>query len=292
MTSLLTLLLLFVALQAPAGNAAADTALLDAAQQNDMAGVAKALEQGANVNAKTRYNATALMFGAMNGNLEIVRLLLERGADMNVRDTFYGFTPMAAAMMNGRVDVIRHLVERGSPEAPNALTLALQTKNVPLLSAVLANKAVNDNTVAAAHAWALKNGSPEMAAAVQTVMNSRGVSSKPIVTLPKSALQAFAGVYTGPNGQTFVAALKDDQLTLSQGGLVATLFATSPTTFVSPDRPNSEVTFEMKGGVAERITISLGAQTLQLTRTANADASPLGATPGPPQRPRRRLLPR
>ena len=282
MMSFLSLILLVMALQAPAANSTADTALLDAAQQNDLSAVTRALQQGARVNAKTRYDATALMLGAMNGNIEIVRLLIERGADMNVRDTFYGFTPMAAAMMNGRADVIRFLVEQGSPETLNALALALQTKNIPLLSAVLASKQISDKTVAATHAWLVKTGSPEMAAAVQAVATSRGITSNLIVTLPPAALQPLVGMYTGPNAQqTFVVALTDGQLTLTQGGVIAMLFATSPTTFVSPQRANAELTFERKGDVAERLILTLGAQTVQLTRTAATLAPPAASAAGP-----------
>src|SRR5262245_9821153 len=98
------LLFLFLAGQGPAANSPADTALLDAAQQNDLPGVTRALQQGANINAKTRYNSNALMLASMNGNLEMVRLLIDRGSDMNVRDTFYNFTLLGAAMLNGRTD--------------------------------------------------------------------------------------------------------------------------------------------------------------------------------------------
>jgi len=281
MTSLFGSILLLIALQAPAANSAADTALLDAAQQNDLPGVTRALQQGASINAKTRYNATPLMLGAMNGNLEIVRLLIERGADMNIRDTFYGFTPMAAAMMNGRVDVIRYLVEKGSSEAMNAFSLALQTKNIPLMTALLSSKEMNDKTVAATHAWAVKTGAPDIAAAAQSVMTARGIPSNLIITVPAAALQAFVGTYSGPQ-QTFVIGLNGDQLTINQAGFTAMLFATSPTTFVTPQRANAEVAFQRKGDVVESFTLTNGPQKLQLARTAATAAPPVAAAAAAP----------
>jgi outer membrane protein assembly factor BamB len=274
MTTWFLFLILLFAGQTPAPNSASDTALLDAAQQNDLAGVTRALQQGANVNAKTRYSATALMFGAMNGNLDVVRLVAERGADLNVRDTFYGFTPMAAAMMNGRVDVIRYLIERGSAGAPDALTLAIQRKNIPLLSAVLASKEISDRVVAATHASAVKTGNTEVATAAQAEMTKRSISPNLIQTIPAASLQAFTGTYTGPNpGQVFVVALKDDLLTLSQTGFTTTLFAVSDSVFVSPDRPSAEVTFERKGDSVERLVLKAGPQTIPFTRAAAAAAA-------------------
>jgi ankyrin repeat protein len=281
MTAWLLFLVLILAGQGPAANTAADSALLDAAQQNDLPGVTRALQQGANVNAKTRYSATALMLGAMNGNLEMVRLLAERGADLNVRDTFYSFTPMGAAMLNGRVDVIRYLIEKGSPGAPDALPLAIQRTDIPLLSAALASKEIPDRIVAATHALAVKNGNKEMAAAARSAMTARSIAPDLIVSVSPASLQPFAGTYVGPAGQALTVNLKDDQLLVVQGPATAVLFPTSETTFVSPQRPLAELTFERKGDTVERLTTRQGQQTLQLTRTSNSGVAATTAAPAP-----------
>jgi outer membrane protein assembly factor BamB len=288
MTAWFLVFVLLLAGQAPAQNSVADTALLDAAQQNDLPGVTRALQQGANVNAKTRYNATALTLGAMNGNLDIVRVLIERGADLTVRDTFYGFTPMSAAMMNGRIDVIRYLIERGSPGAPDAMTLAIQRRNAPLLSAVLANKEIPDRIVEATHALAVKTGSTEMAATAQAAMTARSISPNTILNLPATSLQAFTGTYAGPNAQqTAIVELKDGQLTLSLAGQAAImLFPVAESTFVAPERPLAELMFQRKGDTVEGISVRQGAQTLQFTRGAAAAAvAPPPAAPAAPGTP-------
>src|SRR5262245_52523325 len=238
--SAILVLLLLSGAQGPAPSTSADTALLDAAQQNDVQAVTRALQQGANVNAKTRYSATALTLGAMNGNLEVVRLLLERGADLAVRDTFYGMTPLTAAMTNGRMEVITHLVEKGAPGAVDVLPMAIQRKNIPLLTAVLSRTDVPDKIVAATHALAVKPGNTEMATAVQASMTARKVASNLIVALPASALQSFAATYVQqPTGQAVTVAVKDDQLTMTQGPGVVMLFPTSESSFISPERPTA-----------------------------------------------------
>ena len=69
--------------------AAINEELWEAARAGDAARVTRALEKGADVNAKARYGATALTFAADRGHIEIVKLLLDRGADINAQDTFY-----------------------------------------------------------------------------------------------------------------------------------------------------------------------------------------------------------
>src|SRR5258708_14919379 len=70
-----------------------DQELWDAAGRGDAATVRRLLAEGVEVNAKTRYGATALFFACDKARLEVVSLLLEKGADPNVKDTFYGATP-------------------------------------------------------------------------------------------------------------------------------------------------------------------------------------------------------
>src|SRR3712207_8360944 len=45
------------------------------------------LDRGVDVNTKFRYGATALSYASDKGHLEVVKLLLERKADTNVKDT-------------------------------------------------------------------------------------------------------------------------------------------------------------------------------------------------------------
>ena len=60
----------------------------EAVRKGDLALVTSLLDQGADVNAKFRYGATALFKAAERGHVEIVKLLLARGADVTVKDTF------------------------------------------------------------------------------------------------------------------------------------------------------------------------------------------------------------
>ena len=61
----------------------------------------KLLDEGVDVNTRFRYDATALFYACDHGHLEVVKVLLERGADMSIKDTFYGFTPLGAGHRPG-----------------------------------------------------------------------------------------------------------------------------------------------------------------------------------------------
>jgi N-acyl-D-amino-acid deacylase len=75
------------------------------------------LDAGLNPNSKTAEGTTALMLAARD--LEKVRLLVERGADVNARATT-GVTPlMAAAQYTGNVEVVRLLLKKGARPNPD-----------------------------------------------------------------------------------------------------------------------------------------------------------------------------
>ena len=83
------LLVLFVAGFQASTRTSSDEALLAAAQRNDLPGVISALEQGANINAQSPGQVTAAIFAARNGSLEMVKLLVQRRADLSVQDAFF-----------------------------------------------------------------------------------------------------------------------------------------------------------------------------------------------------------
>ena len=63
-------------------------ALRDAARAGDLATVTRLLDAGVPVDAKApRHGQTPLLFAAGEGRLDVVRLLVERGADVNARET-------------------------------------------------------------------------------------------------------------------------------------------------------------------------------------------------------------
>ncbi len=105
----------------------ADADLLKAASAGDLGEVSRALERGANVNAKDEYNNTSLNGAALFGHLEVVKRLLEAGADIENKGSGGGLTPLANAASRGHFDVAQILVDRGARVTDDLLSV-LQTK--------------------------------------------------------------------------------------------------------------------------------------------------------------------
>ena len=75
-------------------------------------GVTWLLDHGADIEAEDQFSASPLVTRAAEGDLEIVDLLIKRGADPIRAGSRH--TPLCAAAANHRVDVVALLLERGA----------------------------------------------------------------------------------------------------------------------------------------------------------------------------------
>lgn len=93
-------------------NETVDERLRRAAEQGDLAGVETALAAGADLaSADSTFGNTSLHLVASRGHLDVVQLLLARGADPLANDAGT-MTPLHVAARDGRTKVVRLLLER------------------------------------------------------------------------------------------------------------------------------------------------------------------------------------
>src|SRR5215218_3011380 len=78
-------------------------ALWTAVRGGDVAAVRKAVEDGADVNARNEYGVSALWIAAGKGKLDVVEFLVGKGADVNARDDIWYQTPLSAAVGGSQV---------------------------------------------------------------------------------------------------------------------------------------------------------------------------------------------
>ena len=109
------------------------TPLMAAALYGDSASVRALLDAGADVNARNEAGVTALMWAVTD--VEKTRLLIERGADVNARSSDDRTPLLIAAGISGASPVVKLLLERGANVSVKAPGLDGET--TPLLEATL-----------------------------------------------------------------------------------------------------------------------------------------------------------
>lgn len=80
---------------------------------NDQERVKLLIEKGADVNAKDIDSTTLLMAATDNNNMEITKLLVEQGADVNAKDRD-GDIAIFYAALNGNMEMVQYLIENGA----------------------------------------------------------------------------------------------------------------------------------------------------------------------------------
>jgi hypothetical protein len=262
-------------LQAPAAAPSAD-ALFEAARAGDRARVAQLLDAGVDVNARARYDVTALTFAAGKGHLDVVRLLIERGADMNILDTFYKMRAIDLAAGEKHWEVVLYLLERGSPGARGALSAGIRQKQAGVVKAAAASPELDADALAAAVAQAQRAGDAAILEIVTAAAAAKPAAKKTTVTVPAAVLQSYAGSYRNEASALTVA------ITAGESGVTATFptqppiafAATSETTFAAVEIPNLTISFDGRAGMVESMTVNQGGQPTVLQRVIAPTTAP------------------
>ncbi len=146
--------------------------LWQAARMNDVDALRGLLDAGTNINAiePVVQGQTALMAAAEKGSLEAARLLLERSAKTNIVNGDW-YSPLTGAISGQHLEVARLLLQHGAdinwnandPKRVNATPLVLACRELPqfvpeLLERGANVKAVGGNAISAA----MRSGRPDL----------------------------------------------------------------------------------------------------------------------------------
>lgn len=88
--------------------------LVNAAAEGNESKVNILLKKGVNVNAATFERVTALMVASENGHTGIVKTLLRKGADPNIKDRQQGLNALMLASAGGHTEIVKLLLAYGS----------------------------------------------------------------------------------------------------------------------------------------------------------------------------------
>jgi ankyrin repeat protein len=85
----------------------------DTIKRRDIDAIRELLSRGADIDARDRYGQTGLMIAAHSGDLEIVATLIENGASLNVTAKF-GLSALMLAIVAGHTETARLLIRAGA----------------------------------------------------------------------------------------------------------------------------------------------------------------------------------
>ncbi len=125
------------------------TPLMFAARAGDTVELTELIAGDANVNEKSDYDWTALMFASSAGHEDAVMLLIDAGADVNVVSiavpgafsTVAGYGPtnaLSQAIRSGHLSIANILIETGAAIDAKSLALAGGHGSIPLLERMVA----------------------------------------------------------------------------------------------------------------------------------------------------------
>jgi ankyrin repeat protein len=236
--------------------------LQDAARKGDAATVKKLLDEGVDVNTKFRYGTTAIFFACDAGQTDVVKVLLEHGADLSVKDTFYGMTPLALAVSPPRKktpahnDIARLLIAKGAPDTDMALGAAIDDDDEGLAKAVLDHGGLT----AAQLTDALEQARADHKAKTIALLEKAGAKPYDDFKLDAAALAKFAGTYHDQRGVEIVIAVVGSRLSAHFAGAPpdqrAPLAAKDATTFRGIGMGGALIAFTLEGDKATRFTIT------------------------------------
>jgi len=235
--------------------------LFEAVRKSDAAAVTAALNKGADVNAKFRYGTTALFKAAERGNVEVTKVLLDHGAEVNIKDTFYGATPISWALQNDHLDVVRLLLQKGSEGADDVLMTGVRDNKEEVVKMALDSGKIKAEDLTAALALSMNaNTTP-----ISDLLKKAG--AQPPLEVDAATLQSYAGKYKGEAGPEATFTVKDGKLFVA--GFTREpqpLMALDKTTFRPIAFAGFTLTFNVEGGKVTSMTFKGGPTTNVMKR--------------------------
>jgi outer membrane protein assembly factor BamB len=260
--------------------------LFEAARAGDRAQVVAVLDRGVDVNTQNRYGVSALGFAASAGHLAVVQLLVERGANVEVADSFYGSRPIDFALRGGHLDVAVYLLTRESSGAASVLNAGIRQKNPAAVKAALATNQIDADGLGNAARVAAQTGDAAIVELVKSAAaTAKPAAARPVIALAPALLRSYEGRYQSAATGAQVSVTFDGATlrVASDGQPTLELQPTEERRFTARDAPEVVVSFSGRGGIIERLAITRGTSAVRYEREGFGDATspapdPMAAT--------------
>lgn len=178
-----------------------------AARKGDTTAIKALLDNGIDVNSKTRYGASALSYACDKGHIEVVKLLIERGADVNSRDTFYGEVPLGWALSKDHIQIVKLLLDKGATGIERVLMSGVQDGKIDLVKVALEKGGLKPETLNSALRRASAGSNKEI---VELLKKAGAVVAE--VSVEPEILKTYAGAYKNEQVGELTVEIKDGKL--------------------------------------------------------------------------------
>jgi hypothetical protein len=234
----------------------------EAVRKGDLAATTALLDQGADVNAKFRYGTTALFKASERGHLEIVKLLLARGADASVKDTFYGATALTWALDNDHLEVVTVLLQKAPTESGDVLMSGVREGKPALVKIALDSGNLKPEALTPALVVASDDKDK---GEILEMLKKAGAVPPPVVDA--ALLQSYAGKYKAEDGTEMLITATDGKLSaLPTGQRPFVLMPLDTTSFRPLAFEGIVITFRSDAGNTTGMELKRGKDTTQLKR--------------------------
>lgn len=274
-----------------------------AAKTNDVKTLQELLEKGTDVDIKTIYGVTALMYAVDKENAEAVEFLLRNKANPNNKDSFYGMSifsmsiykgnqriikaliengldistedPLVMASRQGLAEIVQLLVEKGAPGTDKALINSIKNKDTSMVAYLLENIKFTEDVLG------------------QAMITAVSLRDDPIISLLKNAgatlpekkedlkeiTEGYQGIFKSKEENRIETLIRESKLTVSfNGGPAYGMERKTGETFHLTDYPEISLTFHFSGNKAYSVVVVQGLSSQQYTRID--DEGKLEAAPG------------
>jgi hypothetical protein len=166
--------------------------LLEASRSGDLSAVQALIGKGAALETKTPYGQTPLYLAAMNGREEVVRFLLGKGANPDVRDTFYHASMLDFVLDRKHYGVAKMLIRKGTANPDAVLASVAATGNADLVETFLDAAKPSQPAIDKAYEASLGEKQTDVAALLK---KAGAHEPAPAFVVDAKTLETYAGTY-------------------------------------------------------------------------------------------------